>query len=173
VAVGGGVMRASSEGFFSGEDDDSLPDLIGPGDSHSEMSGGPASDPGDSNVELPAFDDAAPSGTFEAASSEVVLPGPWYDQVIDSWNRWHFLLTLGFGISALGLLGYFLVEAVLGGKIVNTSVTALIVGCVGTVAFLLLSASVTALIVVVVDLGRNVRRLLTAAPAQGARIAGH
>jgi len=131
------------------------------------MSGVFENEDGDSNVELPAFtantasdDEAHPSGTFEPASS-VVLPAiPWYDQFIESWSRYHFFVALGFGTSSLGVLGFFLVRALVSGQIINASITALIVGCVGTVAFLLLSVSATALILVLVDLGRNVRRLI-------------
>ena len=142
------------------------------------MSGEYVGDMGDSNVELPAFtspsgspDDGQSSGTFEAASSEVVLPNPWYYNFIDAWSRFHFFVALGFGTSSLAVLGFFLVRALTGGEIISSSITALIVGCVGTVAFLLLSVSATALIVLLVDLGRNLRRL-TVSSNRDARVAG-
>jgi len=122
---------------------------------------------GDSNVELPAFtantasaDLAHPSGTFEPASADVLPAIPWYDSFIDFWSRFHFFVALGFGTSSLAVLGFFLVRALVGGQVINASITALILGCVGTVAFLMLSVSATALILLLVDLGRNVRRLI-------------
>jgi len=132
---------------------------------------------GDSNDELRAFrsntappDGAQASGTFEPASSEVFLASPWYDRFIDSWNRYHFFVALGFGTSSLVILGFFLVRALVSGHIIHSSITALIVGCLGMVAFLLLSVSAAALIVLLVDLGRNLRRLLVNSN-QDARVA--
>jgi len=133
-----------------------------------------ADENGDAILEPPAFtantasDDLAnPSGTF---GSEVLPATPWYDKFIDSWSRYHFFVALGFGTSSLAVLGFFLVRALVGGQIINASITALIVGCVGTVAFLLLSVSATASILLLVDLGRNVRRLI-ASSNRDARIA--
>jgi len=178
VRVGGGLARVSSEGFFSGDDDDPSPDSPGPGDSHYEMSAVFEDVNGDSNFELRAFtrgaasvDEAHPSLTFEPASSEVLLPFPWHYNFIDSWSRFHFFVALGFGTSSLAMLGFFLVRALVGGQIINSSITTLMVGCIVTVAFVLLSVSATALIVLLVDLGRNLRRL-TAHSNRDARIAG-
>ena len=150
-------LRESSEGFFSGYDQDPAPDSAGPGDSHYEMSA-VFEDDDDSNFELPAFDpgaasldEANPSSTFERASSEVLLPFPWYYNFIDSWSRFHFFVALGFGTSSLAMLGFFLVRSLVVGQIIDSSITTLIVGCVLTIAFVLLSVSATALIVLLVD----------------------
>jgi hypothetical protein len=147
VPVGGGLTRSSNGSFFSGHDDDPVPGRRGPGDSHYEMSAVFEDTTGDSDVEIAAYrpasgaspDEAHPSGAFEAASSEVLLPSPWYYNFIDSWSRFHFFVALAFGTSSLSFLGFLLVRALVGGQIIDSSITSLIVGCVGTVAFLLLS----------------------------------
>jgi hypothetical protein len=174
----GGVGRFSSEAFFSADDDDPLADSPGLGDSHYDMPVVFDDDLGDSNAEVPTYrspgasrEEGHPSGTFEPASSEVFLTSPWYDNFIDSWSRYHFFTALGFGTSSLAVLGFLLVRALVAGQIMDSSITALIVGCVGTVAFLLLSVSATALIVLLVDLGRNLRRLIVNS-TRDARIAG-
>jgi hypothetical protein len=124
-------------------------------------------DPDDSQVELPAFASGEePSGEveaappFEPASSEFSLPVPWYYKYIESWGRVHFFVAVGFAASSLSVLGFLLVSALVRGHIVSSSITALIVGCVATIAFLLLSLSATVLIILVVDLARNMRLLI-------------
>ena len=118
--------------------------------------------PDDSQTELPAFvDGESPAAAApEAGSSGLFLADPWYFNVIDSWGRLHFYVALGFGASSLAVLGYFLVSAIVGGHTLNSSITALIVGCVGTIAFLLLSLSASALVMLLVDLARNMRALI-------------
>ena len=124
-------------------------------------------DPDDSQVELPAFTSTAePSGddepdpAFEYASSEFALPIPWYYRFLESWGRVHFYVVLGFAASSLAVLGFLLVNALVAGHILSSSITALIIGCVGTIAFLLLSLSATVLIILVIDLGRSLRVLI-------------
>ncbi len=124
-------------------------------------------DPDDSQTELPAFtSDMPPSGEteavrpFETPSGLVDVPVPWFFNFIDSWGRLHFFVALGFAASSLSVLGYFLVRALVSGEILSSSIAALIVGCVGTIAFLLLSLSATALIFLLIDLARNVRHLM-------------
>jgi len=165
--VGGELADLTSDALFAGADDDLLPISPSSSDSHYEMSAVSDGEIGDSNDELPAFmsntaslDDAHPSGMFEPASSEVFVASPWYDQSIESWNRYHFFVALGFGPSSLAVLGFFLVSALVRGHSIDSSITALIVGCLGMVAFLLLSVSAAALIVLLVDLGRTLRRLV-------------
>jgi hypothetical protein len=125
-------------------------------------------DPDDSQVELPAFTSTSPTDpsgeiaaapAFESASSETT-PIPWYYRVIESWGRVHFYVVLGFAASSLAVLGFLLISALVAGHALSSSITALIIGCVGTVAFLLLSLSATVLIILVIDLGRSVRVLI-------------
>jgi hypothetical protein len=154
---------------FSADSDDDLPVFAdrSPFDASFETGAVLGGGPDDSQTELPAFVDGespagespAPGGP-EAGSSGLFLADPWYYNVIDSWGRLHFYVALGFGASSLAVLGYFLVSAIVGGHTLNSSITALIVGCVGTIAFLLLSLSATALVILLVDLARNVRALI-------------
>jgi hypothetical protein len=166
----------SSEAYFSG-DDDSLPDELGPGDSHYDMAGFFEADGGNSDYELPAYrsnsglPEEHPSGTFEPAITAVPVASPWYDGFIDTLSRIQLWIAVGFGTSSLAVLGFLLARALAGGAIIDTSITALIVGCVGTFAFMMLSISATVLIVLVVDLGRNLRQLIVRSN-QRARIAG-
>jgi hypothetical protein len=67
--------------------------------------------------------------------------------------------VLGLGALALLIIGGFLVRAFLGRPDLSSSITALILGFVGTIAFLLISFMTTALNLLVVDLARNTRRL--------------
>jgi hypothetical protein len=134
-------------------------------------------DPDDSQVELPAFTSAAdPSGEvdaappFEYASSEFALAVPWYYKFIESWGRVHFYVVLGFGTSSLAVLGFLLYCALVAGYTLSSSITALIIGCVGTVAFLLLSVSATVLIILMIDLARSVRVLIQQTDQNPARV---
>jgi hypothetical protein len=136
-------------------------------DSKHDMSTVLGGDPDDSQVELPAFSSSdEPSGEveaaapFESASSEFALAVPWHYKYIESWGRVHFYVAVGFAASSLSVLGWLLVSAMVVGQGVSSSITALIVGCVGTIAFLLLSLSATVLIILLVDVARNVRVLI-------------
>jgi predicted Zn finger-like uncharacterized protein len=160
--------RVPYESFAMGSDND-LPAFAPrlPYDSQYEMTAVLGGDPDDSQTEMPAFTAGkTPSGEtedtppFETAGAELFLPVPWYYSFIDSWGRLHFFVALGFAASSLSVLGFLLARALVGGHILSSSITALIVGCVGTVAFLLLSLSATALIVLLIDLARNVRQLI-------------
>ena len=154
------LALAALDGFSSGSDDE-IPALSGrsPYDSQYEMTAVLGGDPDDSQTELPAFTGGVDeSGEIEAArpfdtgSSEYLLPVPWYFNFIDSWGRLHFYVATGFAAASLSVLGFLLVRALVAGEITSSSVTALIIGCVGTVAFLLISLSATALTVLLVDL---------------------
>jgi hypothetical protein len=98
--------------------------------------------------------------SFEHESSEYFIPVPWYFNFIDSWGRLHFYFAMGFAALSLTVLGFLLARALVAGDIMSSSVTALIIGCVGTIAFILISLSATALTVLLVDLARNVRTLI-------------
>jgi hypothetical protein len=158
----------SDDGFSGGSD----PDLAtsaprSPFDSQYEMTAELGGELDDSQVELPAFTStAARSGdsdsgpAFETESSEFLLAVPWYFKFIESWGRLHFYVAVGFAASSLSVLGFLLIRALVAGQILSSSITALIVGCVATIAFLLLSLSATVLIILLVDLARNVRLLI-------------
>jgi hypothetical protein len=167
-------VPVSPEGFYAGIDEE-IAALTpqSPYDSQYEMTAVLGGDPDDSQTELPAFtgetdlsDETDLSGEieaarpFETASSEFLTPVPWYFNFIDSWGRLLFYLATGFATASLAVLGFLLVRALVAGQIMSSSVTALIIGCVGTIAFLLISLSATALTVLLVDLARNVRMLI-------------
>jgi hypothetical protein len=177
VAVGRQVrnlMPVSPEGFSAGSDGEiTALRAQTPYDSQYEMTAVLGGDPDDSQTELPAFTsgtdlsgEADLSGEIEAArpfetdSSEFLVPVPWYFKFIDSWGRLLFYVATGFATVSLAVLGFLLVRALVAGHIMSPSVTALIIGCVGTIAFLLISLSATALTVLLVDLARNVRMLI-------------
>jgi hypothetical protein len=161
-------------GFFASDDEDvSLvgPDSLirGPDDSQYELSAifAEGTDPSrDSLDQLPAFsmDSAVPDAAHSAASldpaeAEVRLAVPWYYRYIDAWGRFHFFTALGFAAVSLSILGFLLLRALVGGEVMHTSITALVVGCLGTIAFLLLSLSVAALAALLADLDKSVRHL--------------
>jgi len=156
-------------GFFSGTDGDEDSGATAPpsGDSHYEISAVLDDGYDDSDDEIPvltAGSSAENAGlvasNFESGSTEIFLPSPWYYKFIDSWGRFQFFTAIGFAAASLSVLGFLLARTIVGGQILSSSTTALILGCVGTIAFLLLSLSATALIVLLVDLARNVRRLI-------------
>jgi hypothetical protein len=170
AAVAPGVLDralASLQGFPDGSDEITAVAPLTPFDSQYEMTVVLGGDPDDSQTELPAFDGGMDESgeieagrPFETASSEFAVPVPWYFSVIDSWGRLHFYVATGFAASSLLVLGFLLVRALVAGYIVSSSVIALIIGCVGTIAFLLISLSATVLTVLLFDLARNVRALI-------------
>jgi hypothetical protein len=162
------IALATLDGFTSGSEDE-IPGLTDPSpyDSQYEMTAALGEDPDDSQTELPAFMGGPDeSGEFvigpprETGSSEFVLPVPWYFNFIDSWGRVHFYIASGFAAASFAVLSYLLVRALVAGQTLSSSATALIIGCVGVIAFLLISLSATALTVLLVDLARNVRMLI-------------
>jgi hypothetical protein len=162
------LALAALDGFTSGSDDD-IPALSAPTpfDSQYEMTAVLGGDPDDSQTELPAFaggsDESGESQAprpFEAPTSEYLFPVPWYFNFIDSWGRLLFYAATGFAVASLAVLGFLLVRALVSGDFMSSSVIALIIGCVGTIAFLWISLSATALTVLLVDLSRTVRMLI-------------
>jgi hypothetical protein len=188
LAVAGAIARLVHErarvtAADNGDDDDPLDDASFSLRLQSDWQGVSSAvlggDPDDSQVELPAFTSESPpdpSGeiesapAFESESSEIALPIPWYYKFIESWGRVHFYVVLGFATSSLAVLGFLLISALVAGHALSPSITALIIGCVGTVAFLLLSLSATVLIILVIDLGRSVRVLIQQTGQNPARV---
>jgi hypothetical protein len=162
------LALATFDGFTSGSEDE-IPGVTDPSpyDSQYEMTAVLGGDPDDSQTELPAFMGGPDeSGEIvvgplpDTPSSEFVLPVPWYFNFIDSWGRLHFYVASGFAAASLAVLIYLLVRALVAGETLSSSATVLIIGCVGIIAFLLISLSATALTVLLVDLVRNVRMLI-------------
>jgi hypothetical protein len=176
--IGGRIDRSAARGFRSNLSQDK-PSASDPGDSQYELTA--ATDDGseltaagedgldDSQVELPAF---APSETlpreahltaaFDSASSEVLVASQALERFIGFWGRYHLFVALGFVVASFAVIGFFLVRAMVG-QTVSFSTTAVVIGCVVTVALLLLSLSATALCFLLLDLGRNIRQLIVLA----------
>jgi hypothetical protein len=161
-------------GFFADEDDENGTTaahdaLLGsPDDSHYELSPiyGDDANGDDSQVELPAFsmDSEAPEGErhtaiFDPARPDAARPAPWYYDYISSWGRYHVITALGFATISLFVLAGMLLSSLVGGPIIDISSIALIVGCVGTIAFLLLTLPLAALVALLADLGKSLRQL--------------
>jgi hypothetical protein len=159
----GSIARFTSETQAAtiDEPDDSSPQGVDPDDSQYELPVSVIVDIDDSQVELPAFtpDDKWPVAGGDPPSLELSPSSPWHYRFVDSWGRYHFAIAIGFGAFSLVILGFFLARTILGGQTISASVTLLIVGCVGMVAFLLLSVTVTALNMLLADLTKNVRQL--------------
>jgi hypothetical protein len=144
------------------------------GDSHYELAA-ISDDVSDSQIDLPAFaaedlDWDEPQSSLslnQGGAPEFVRAVPLHQiGPIEAWGRYHFYIALGFGAAALCVMGYFLCRPLVGGTTVSSSTTALIVGCVGTIAFLLLSLATTTLSLLLVDLGRNIRQLMRQADVE-------
>jgi hypothetical protein len=164
---GRGTMSSlARDGFFAGfdEDDPRSPDP-GPADSHYELTEGGEVAPDDSVDDWPAVSPSeTPSdpwlaATAEPAATEVLTRDPWYYKLIDDFGHLQFYVALTFGALALALLSFLLVRTLSGSLGLDSSVSALVVALVGTMAFLLISLIATVLIVLLVDLARNIRRL--------------
>ena len=84
---------------------------------------------------------------LETEAPNVLLPLPWYFNVIGSWGRFHFYVATGFATSSLVVLGFLLFRALVAGSTVSSSITALIIGCVGTIAFFMITLSASVLTV--------------------------
>jgi hypothetical protein len=150
------------------DEDDLPPTLTDLDDSNYEMTVSLDGELDDSQFELPAIKETDPSlsppddrpaPALVVSGSEPLPPDPRYYNLIDSWSRIGFWGVLALGAIALVVIGVFLVRAFLGAPNLNTSTTVLILGFVGTIAFLLISFMTTALNLLLVDLARNTRRL--------------
>jgi zinc-ribbon domain len=151
------------------DDENDLPaTLTDLGDSNYELTVSLEGELDDSQFELPTIKEPHPSPSEDPPAPALVLagpepeplpPDPQYYNLIDSWSRICFWGVLGLGGLALVVIGVFLVRAFLGRPNLNSSITALILGFVGTIAFLLISCMTVALNLLLVDLARNTRRL--------------
>jgi len=161
--------RFRSGTFLAGlEEDEEDPSatMLGPGDSHYELSPIVDGEDEDSHAQVGAHEPHSWSSekrgsalTEEDAGTDGLPTSPRYFRFIESWGRYYFGLASGFGALALVALIFFLVRMILVGPYVSSAVAALIVGCVGLIAFLLLAVTGAAGYLLMVDLARNVRRL--------------
>jgi hypothetical protein len=157
-----GLDRFPFRPLLANTDDDSAPILSDAGDSHYELPVTSDDELDDSQLELPAVqhypdvrNDCLSASTDEFPSGEIVVTNPWYFDLVDSWARYHFVVALVFGILSLVILGFSLISASLGGRVVKLSVTAQIAGGLTLVVFSLLLVTATALNVVLVGLAKK------------------
>jgi hypothetical protein len=166
------------DGFNAGfEEDDLSWQVPGPGDSHYELKvtiEDIMDESGDDwsamSTSAPALSEEGSAPAVDPRASQVLLRDPWYYRGIDSWSRFHGFVALGFGTLSLVGLGFLLVRALTGRPILDSSFSALVVGLIGTIAFVFLSLTTTVLSLLLVDLARNLRRLKDQAE-RNARIA--
>jgi hypothetical protein len=84
---------------------------------------------------------------------------PWYDRPIDWWGRFQVFVAGAGGAASLAVLAFLFVLAATGRTALETPISILLVGLLGTVALLLIGLTTAALIILVLDLARNIRRL--------------
>jgi len=99
-----------------------------------------------------------------ASVSKVLAAQPvpimrWNGRFVDFWSRYQLVTTLGFGALASGVLGFFLLNASIAGNSLAPATSTLVVGFIGTVAFVLISLNGLALNSLLIDLARELRRL--------------
>jgi hypothetical protein len=80
-------------------------------------------------------------------------------RLVELWSRLQLPVTLGFGAIALGVLGFLCLRSSIGGQSPSAATSALLVGFLGTVAFVLLSVSAIVLNGLLVELTRDLRQL--------------
>ncbi len=78
---------------------------------------------------------------------------------VDIWSRYHLFTTIGFGALAFLVLGFLLLKSCTGGQVITPATSTLVVGLLGTVAFVLLSLIGLALNFLLIELACDLRRL--------------
>jgi hypothetical protein len=169
-----------SDGFFAGWDEhEPAMQHLGPGDSHYELT----FTLGDPSGEA-AVDWAAGSGedalADEGPSGEVVVPhggsaapaDPWSYRFIASSGRLLFYVGLALAVCSLPLLGFLLVRIFGGSPAADSTTLALVVGSLAAMSFLLISVSMAASNLLLVDLARNVRQVRDHAERQTGIVRG-
>jgi hypothetical protein len=172
-----------TEGAFFGSSDDDEPSSSwrDPSDSHYEVTepfddelDGPPSElpPADSEDSGEFYQVADSPGVQEATSASAgpasSAPVAWSSKSLHNWRRFQLLAAISFGGLSLAVLGFFLVSALTAGRAINSEILAIVVGVIGTVAFLLLSIEATTLLAVVLELARHMQQIR----AENGRMAG-
>jgi hypothetical protein len=180
--------RLGTDDFINGSDEfDSSDIVLGPGDSHYELSAivdGAAND--DSQVDLPAIATDRPPGkpnqagrTGSPTRLSTSAPATHSQRArnrhglavdvmpvlvrkggfVHLWSRCQLVATLAFGALAMSILGFFLVRASIAGQSLTAATSALVVGLLGTLAFVLLSFTAIVLSAVLIELADSLRQL--------------
>src|SRR5262249_31942489 len=82
-----------------------------------------------------------PSRTEIRAGARPIRAVAWEGRVVAFWSRFQLPMTIGFAAIALGVLGFLILRSSIGGQSPAAATAALILGIVGTIAFVLLSLS--------------------------------
>jgi zinc-ribbon domain len=180
--------RFSDEDLFDGSDEFGSSEIaLGPGDSQYELSAivdGVADD--ESHDDLPAIEpprlepkqlqpmtvenvtrletrggtkQLRPAGDGSALASK---PAPDFDRngrFAGIWSRYQLLATLTFGAVAIAILGFLLLKSSVAGQSLPAATSALIVGLLGTIGFVLLSLTALVQSALLAELARDVRQL--------------
>jgi len=80
-------------------------------------------------------------------------------RVVGIWSRYQLVVTLAFGALAFAILGFLLLKSSIGGHAVTPETSTLVVGLLGTAAFVLLSLTGFALNFLLIEIARDLRRL--------------
>ena len=160
-----------AEGMFGRFDEPERPlRTLGPGDSNYEMTFSIDDSPDDPGIDWDKDD-----GDFlepEAPSSdeiEAIIPGGteakrselWFYGFIVSWGRPLCFGVLGFVCFSVLVIGFLVASSlgVAGSQAIPTSIQALIVASVGTIALLLIGTSMFFHIVFLADLAKRIHRM--------------
>jgi hypothetical protein len=97
-----------------------------------------------------------------ARLSDALVPKPTpfsvrHARFVDLWSRYQLFATLAFGGVASGIFGFFLLSSSIAGQTVRPAILVLVVGFLGTVAFVLLSLTAIVLNALVSELCRGLR----------------
>jgi hypothetical protein len=77
---------------------------------------------------------------------------------IEVWSRYQLPTTLVFAVIALGTIGFFLLRSMIGGELLTPGASALLVGLLAIIAFVLLSLTAITQTAPLVELAHELRR---------------
>src|SRR5262249_1664098 len=154
------------EGFFAGWDEhEPAMQHLGPGDSHYELTFTLGDPSGETAVDWSGgsgghdLADEGPSGEVGAPGGAAGRPAPGSYRFTASPGRLIFSVGLALAVCSLPLLGLLLVRSFGGSPAAGSTTLALVVGSLAAMSFLLISASMAASNLLLVDQARNVRQL--------------
>jgi hypothetical protein len=154
------------EGFFAGWDEhEPAMEHLGPGDSHYELTFTLGEPSGETAVDWAAgsgeddLADEGPSGELVVPHGGAAAADPWSYRFLASSGRLLFYAGLALAVCSLPLLVFLLVRIFGGSPAAGSTTLALVVGSLAAMSFLLISVSMAASNLLLVDLARNVRQL--------------
>jgi hypothetical protein len=100
-----------------------------------------------------------PARLSEALAAKPIAIVAWNSRFIEIWSRCQLVATLAFGALSFGILGYLLWKSAIGGQGHAPTASALVLGFLGTAAFVFLSLTALARNVLLTQISRELRRL--------------